>query len=312
MKFRTEIHLPPSAFPVSHSHKIMTMGSCFAENISGCLKQSGFRVDSNPFGILYNPASLAQSLYRLMDRKLFTEDEVFLSDGVYSSFWHHSRFSEENSESFLSEVNTRLQESSAFLREAKLLILTFGTSYVYRLKDSGQVVSNCHKLPADRFLHQRLSPEEITREWQQLIGDLRAFNPELRILFTISPIRHWKDGAHENQLSKSVLLLSADEIIRENAHCCFYFPSYELLLDDLRDYRFYAEDLLHPSDQAIEYIWEKFSACFFSSETQALIKEWESIQRDLNHKPFHPESETYLRFRENAEEREAAFRRRFA
>ena len=306
MKFRTEIHLPLSPFSISHSQKIMAMGSCFSENISGCLEKSGFRVDSNPFGIVYNPASLSQGLRRLMERKLFAEDEIFQKEGAYSSFWHNNRFSEENLQNFLSGINSRLEKSSVFLQEADLLILTFGTAYVYRLKDSDQVVSNCHKFPADRFLHQRLGIEEITTEWEMLVRDLKAINPELRILFTVSPIRHWKDGAHENQLSKSILLIAIDEIVKK-IDCCSYFPSYELLLDDLRDYRFYAEDLFHPSSQAVEYIWEKFSSCFFTSQTQELIKEWESIQRDLNHKPFRPDSEAYIEFRRRAEERERKF-----
>ncbi|MDL2323212.1 GSCFA domain-containing protein [Bacteroidales bacterium OttesenSCG-928-A17] len=307
MKFRTEIEVPTSPVRIAHSDKIQTLGSCFAENISGCLENSGFLVDSNPFGILYNPASLRRSLYRLIEETPFSKDEIFEDRGIFSSFWHHSCFSQEDPDRFLTGVNARLKESSRFLREAKILILTFGTSYVYRLKESGQVVSNCHKIPAERFIRERLRLEEIVAEWKILLDDLKTINPDLQILFTISPIRHWKDGAHENQLSKSILLLAVDEIIRENPHCS-YFPSYELLLDDLRDYRFYAEDLLHPSTQAIAYIWEKFSDAFFSTETKGLIKEWESIQRDLNHKPFHPDSEKYIEFRKKAEERLSSFR----
>lgn len=306
MKFRTEIHLSPSAFSISHSDRIMTMGSCFAESISAFLKKSGFIIDSNPFGIIYNPVSLLRSLQRLMEAKSFTTDDIFQQEGVYHSFWHHSRFSEADPGTFLSGINSRLKTSSAFLRTAKVLILTFGTAYVYRLIDSDQVVSNCHKLSADRFLHQRLRVEDVASDWKTLLSGIKAMNPELRILFTISPIRHWKDGAHENQLSKAILLLTIDEIIKENTDC-FYFPSYELLLDDLRDYRFYAEDLLHPSDKAIEYIWEKFSEVYFSSETQKLINEWKNIQRDLNHKPFHPDSESYREFRRKAEERLSSF-----
>ena len=310
MQFRTEIHIPPSDFRVSHTEKAMTIGSCFAENISGCMQRSGFNVDCNPFGIVYNPLSVSRSLYRLLRNEVFDLSDIFQEKGIYSSFWHHSRFSETDPDRFLSGINTCLNKSSAFLRSAKLLIVTFGTASVYFLKETGQPVSNCHKQPADRFIRRRLTCAEIVSDWQGLLTDLQTVNPELRVLFTVSPIRHWKDGAHENQLSKSTLLLAVDEIIRENSFCS-YFPSYELLLDDLRDYRFYADDLLHPSVQAIDYIWEKFSACFFTPETETVIREWESIQRDLNHKPFHPESEAYLHFYGKAKESERNFKERY-
>lgn len=310
MQFRTEIQLSPSAVRISHSEGIMTMGSCFAENISGCMERSGFIVATNPFGILYNPGSLAQSLQRLIEKQLFAESDVFYDRGIYSTFWHHSRFSKEDPDAFLFGINDCLEKSSLFLQEANILILTFGTSCIYRLKDSGQIVSNCHKQPADRFIRQRLNKYEIVSEWNKLFQDLHTFNPDLHIIFTVSPIRHWKDGAHENQLSKAILLLAVDEIIQSNQHCS-YFPSYELLLDDLRDYRFYAEDLLHPSSQAIEYIWGKFSDCYFDSDTKKAIKEWESIQQDLNHKPFHPDSESYKEFRRKAEEKLRLFQSKY-
>ena len=308
MKFRTEIHLPASPVSISHADKILTMGSCFAENISGCLEKSGFNVHCNPFGILYNPASVFQSLHRLIEEKPFTSDEIFREGDTYYTFWHHSCFSREEPESFLTEINTRLKESAEFLLQADVLIVTWGTAYVYSLKDNS-VLSNCHKQPAERFDRRRLCPEEIVLEWKSLLQLLRGFNPKLQILFTVSPVRHWKDGAHGNQLSKAILLLAADELIREDEHCT-YFPSYELLLDDLRDYRFYAKDMLHPSEQAIEYIWEKFSDCFFHEETRELIREWECIQRNLNHKPFHPESEAYKIFREKSEARKREFLRK--
>jgi GSCFA family. len=309
MQFRTEIQVKPSPRQISHSDKVLTMGSCFAENISECLGKAGFSVDTNPFGILYNPASLVQSIQRLIEERSFVKSEVFYAQGLYSTFWHHSRFSKDNLSIFLSEVNDRLKESSRFLREANILILTFGTAYVYHLKDSGQIVSNCHKQPADHFSRQRLTKEKIVSEWNKLLHGLHSINPNLHILFTVSPIRHWKDGAHKNQLNKAILLLAVEEIIQSNQHC-FYFPSYELLLDDLRDYRFYADDMLHPSPQAIEYIWSKFSSSFFSADTKDAIREWKCIQRDLDHKPFHPDSEAYKEFRRKAKEKEKSWQQK--
>jgi len=178
-----------------------------------------------------------------------------------------------------------MEQSLAFLRTADLLIITFGTAFVYRLQSTGEIVSNCHKLPAKLFTYRRLTIEEIVKEWNDLIARLQTLNSKLRILFTVSPIRHWKDGANGNQLSKSILLLAVEELLRDHSHC-FYFPAYELVLDDLRDYRFYAEDMLHPSSQAIDYVWEKFSEAWFDCETLEKAREFEKQNRSLNHIPL--------------------------
>ena len=285
MKFRTEIPIQSSDLKISHSDKIMMQGSCFAENISSKFTNAGFSIDLNPFGIAYNPLSLSHNLNRLLDNKLYTEDELFKDKDIYHSFSHHSRFSGTDRDEVLTKINSRLELSSTFLRTANLLIITFGTAYVYHLQSNGAVVSNCHKVPAKFFTYKRLTIEEIISEWNGLIVRLQMFNPSLKILFTVSPIRHWKDGAHENQLSKSILLLSIDELLRNHSHC-FYFPAYEILLDDLRDYRFYSEDMLHPSSQAIDYIWGKFSETCFDNETIKKAHEFEKIQKSLNHIPL--------------------------
>ena len=286
MKFRTEISVSSSDFKISHACKIAMQGSCFAENIGGKLLNAGFSTDVNPFGIAYNPMSLSKNLNRLLDNTPFHADELFKdNNAIYHSFSHHSRFSGPDPSEALEKINSRMNQSLDFLRTAGLLIVTFGTAFVYRLQSTGEVVSNCHKLPAKNFSYKRLTMDEITGEWNDLIVRLQAFNPSLRILFTVSPIRHWKDGAHENQLSKSVLLLSIDELLRNHASC-FYFPAYEIVLDDLRDYRFYAEDMLHPSSQAIDYVWEKFKAAWFDEETSKQTLEFEKIHRALNHVPI--------------------------
>jgi len=275
-------------------------GSCFAENMASKFMNAGFSIDLNPFGIAYNPLSLSQNLNRLLDNRPYGADELFNDNEIYHSFSHHSRFSGADPDEVLTKINSRMDQSSAFLRTAHLLIVTFGTAYVYRLQSNGNVVSNCHKLPAKFFTYKRLTINEIVKEWNGLIHRLQMLNPSLRILFTVSPIRHWKDGAHENQLSKSILLISIDELLR-NHSLCSYFPAYEILLDDLRDYRFYAEDMLHPSTQAIDYVWEKFTEAWFDKETLKKAYDFEKINQSLNHIPFQPESEAYKQFREKTE-----------
>jgi len=286
MKFRTEISVPAGNFKISHACKIAMQGSCFVENMADKLLNAGFSVDLNPFGIAYNPLSLSQNLNRLLDNNPFHAGELFKdNDNIYHSFSHHSRFSGIDPNEALEKINSGMSQSLGFLRTAGLLIVTFGTAFVYRLQSTGKVVSNCHKLPAKLFTYNRLSIEAIVGEWNDLIVRLQTFNPSLRIMFTVSPVRHWKNGAHENQLSKSILLLAIEEFLRIRPQC-FYFPAYEIVLDDLRDYRFYSEDMLHPSSQAIDYIWDKFKAAWFDDETLKKAHEFERINKALNHIPI--------------------------
>jgi len=285
MNFRTEISVPASDFKITHDCKIAMQGSCFAENMASKFLNAGFSIDVNPFGIAYNPSSLSQNLNRLLDGKPFAADELFKGNDLYHSFSHHSRFSGSCPNEVLAKINSAMEQSLIFLRTADWLIITFGTAFVYRLQSTGEVVSNCHKLPAKLFTYQRLTIEEIVKEWNDLINRLQMLNPSLRILFTVSPIRHWKNGAHGNQLSKAILLLAVEELLRNRSQG-FYFPAYELVLDDLRDYRFYAEDMLHPSSQAIDYIWEKFTETWFDDETLKKAREFEKHNKSLNHVPL--------------------------
>ena len=309
MKFRTEVIVPPAGFAIAHSDRVMMLGSCFVESISEKMLSANFRVDANPFGIVYNPVSVANGLHDLINNKTYTKDDLFLHQGVYHSFAHHSRFSNANEIVALEGINSRIKLSSEFLKEATILIVTFGTANTYRWLSSGGIVSNCHKLPAKQFQEERLSVNSIVEQWNELIKDLQRHAPGLRILFTVSPIRHWKDGAHENQLNKATLLLAVDELIKANDNCS-YFPSYEIMMDDLRDYRFYAEDMIHPSSQAVDYIWERFSDTYFNSTTKGFIKEWESIQKALSHRPFNPESKEHQAFLRELERRKEVLRNR--
>jgi len=285
MNFRTEINIPQYDCKIIHDYRIAMQGSCFAEDMASKFLNAGFTIDLTPFGIAYNPMSLSSNLKRLLENKPFRKNELIKENDIYHSFSHHSRFSGTDPNRVLSGINSRMELSSDFLKTADILIITFGTAYVYRLQSTGAVVSNCHKLPANLFTYKRLTIEEIIEEWNDLIVRLKKFNPSLRILFTVSPIRHLKDGAHENQLSKSILLLSVDELINNHSNC-FYFPAYEILLDDLRDYRFYNEDMLHPSYQAIDYVWGKFSETWFDETTVKKTREFEKVNKSLKHVPI--------------------------
>ena len=295
MNFRTQVVLPERATEIRHSERIMLFGSCFAENIGNLLVENKFSCDVNPFGILYNPLSVSQALRQILSGKRYEESDLFYSGGFWHSWMHHSDFSAPSPEEGLALINTRLAKANEELVKTNWLVVTFGTSYVYVHQETQKVVGNCHKQPEKTFKRFRLNVSTIVEEWQDVLSMLRERNPDLKVLFTVSPIRHEKDGMHGNQLSKATLLLAIDEICRLCPEC-HYFPSYEILLDELRDYRFYADDMLHPSRMAVEYIWECFSKCYFSAETKAVMKEWQEVRRGLEHKPYHPESEAYRTF----------------
>ncbi len=294
MEFRT-------AFPVKCGmslrcgERILTMGSCFADRFAQKLKDSGFRVEQNPFGTLYNPMSVVKNLERLWWRNQFHEEDLFEYEGLYGSLAHHTSFSGNDPEQVLENIQQRFQQASEALHAADCLILTFGTSWVYAFAETGKIVANCHKLPDYLFTRRRLEVNEIVEYYREFLGAVLEEKPDLRILMTVSPIRHFKDGVHENTLSKSVLHLAIDELELEFSQV-HYFPAYELLMDDLRDYRYYADDMLHPSEQAVRYVWEKFSEALFDKETLELASQLEQIHKAMEHRPFHPEDEAYLRF----------------
>ena len=296
MDLYTRISIPKAPFAFSYTEQTVLLGSCFAENIGKKLEENKFKTDLNPFGTLYNPSSIAEAIRMLLHPERFTGDDLFRHEGVYHSFSHHSRFSSPSETECLENINGRLFSSAEIIRKARRMIITLGTAWVYRLRSTGKIVSNCHKLPEKMFDRQMLPVDEITAEWKSLLLSLWEQNPELKILFTVSPIRHWKDGAHGNQLSKATLLLAVEQLQKDFPEQTAYFPAYEIMMDELRDYRFYADDMLHPSLQAVEYIWERFTETMLSRETQAILKEWKDIQKAINHKPFQPESEAYKHF----------------
>ncbi len=295
MELRTKVEIPKSPLHISHKSRIQMLGSCFIENIGKQLVDNKFNVDLNPFGVLYNPQSIAQAIRILIGNRKFTTEDIFQHKGLYHSFYHHSSFSDTDIDKCISKICNRTEESSDNLRQADVLIITFGTAYIFRHKELDMVVGNCHKLPASEFDRYRLTIDNIVEDWKMLIDQLREINPLLQIIFTVSPIRHLKDGAHDNQLSKLTLLMAIDELCNYDSGC-HYFPSYEIMLDELRDYRFYNEDMVHPSPLAIRYIWERFSETYISDEAHPIIEEWNKIYLALNHRPLNDQSDEYKHF----------------
>jgi hypothetical protein len=244
---------------------------------------------------LYNPLSIANALNQILEGKEYREEDLFFSGGLWHSWMHHSDFSAPSQEEALALVNSRLAKAKENLAKADWLVMTWGTAYVYIHQEMQKVVGNCHKQPDKTFRRLMLNAEAFVEECRGVLKKCREVNPNLKVLFTVSPIRHAKDGMHGNQLSKATLLLAIDEICRTCPNC-FYFPSYEIIMDELRDYRFYADDMIHLSSKAVEYIWECFCQCYFSKETQAVMKEWAEVKRALDHKPFRPNSAAYRDF----------------
>ncbi|HDZ41255.1 MAG TPA: GSCFA domain protein [Bacteroidetes bacterium] len=282
MKFRTEIDLKPSLLKVGYDTPVMLTGSCFAEEIGKHFCNGKMKALINPFGVLYNPLSTLRSLELIMDAEKFTGDDLYHFDNKYLSFYHDTSFSSRDSSESLKKINRSLADANRFLSGASFLFISFGTAWVYRWKEDNRVVANCHKIPAARFTRQLLKPEDIISGWLSLIEKLENFNTRLNIVFTVSPVRHLKDGAHGNQLSKSTLLLAIDRLMSLNNKLS-YFPSYEIMLDELRDYRFYGKDMVHPSETAVDYLWEKFKDYYFTDHTRTIYERLLKITEATKH-----------------------------
>lgn len=293
--FSTPIQIAKSKLQIEYTDKIISMGSCFAENIGNKLQKSFFDVAINPFGVLYNPLSITQNLEILLDEKLFLEDDLFQYQSLWRSFSHSTHFTSISPNETLDNINKSIKKGADYLKNGKVLLLTFGTAWIFEHKETSEIVANCHKLPAKNFNRRRLSVEEIVKSLQNIISKIRTINPTLEIVFSVSPIRHWKDGAHENSVSKSTLHLAVNRLVEE-IQATHYFPAYELMMDELRDYRFYAVDMLHPSESAIDYIWLRFSETYFSTTTFSIKKEMEQFYADLNHLPLHPDTNEFQQF----------------
>ena len=297
--FRTILPTESSPFQINHKSGVICMGSCFAEHIFERLRGVKFSAFLNPFGIIFNPISMAKSLEILLkENRLFEEKDLFQHLGGWHSFQHHGSFSNPSEELVLEKINNALLEARAFLKKAEYLILTFGTSNVFVSEKTGQVVANCHKVPQKYFIHKKLSSDEIILTLDDIFRKLTAAFPNLKIITTVSPVRHIRDGLVENKVSKAKLLVALDNLASLHSHLA-YFPSYEIMMDDLRDYRFYKKDLIHPNEMAVDYIWDFFSKTFFTEKTIELNAKLEKINMAKTHRPFHPESEEHLKFKKN-------------
>ena len=286
MKLITEVALPEYPFRLDHQKPVLMMGSCFTENIGKILEGNLFPVCINPFGTTYNPLSVKKNLEALMHKEAYGVQDLRQHDGLWFSFDHYTGFSSPDREEALENINSSFRNAKGFLKKAGVLILTWGTSWVYRYKETGQVVCNCHKIPAREFSRTRLSPKEIITAYEELLPQLFEFNNDVKIIHTVSPVRHWKDGAHGNQLSKAALLLAGDFLQEEFPDRFFYFPSYEIVMDELRDYRFYTKDMLHTNELATSYIWEKFKEVLLSEKSRQVIKDLESLFKLAGHRPM--------------------------
>ena len=295
MKFVTSVDIVPSIKKISYSDKILLLGSCFADNIGTKFGEYYFPTTVNPFGILYNPASIASALHTAQSPHHVSP--IIHHNGLWHSFSHHGSFSCANKEQLLNACEQTRAQLREALQHATTVIITFGTAWVYEYE--GQVVSNCHKIPANLFVRRRLTVDEIVSIWQPLLASM----PDKHWIFTVSPIRHIKDGLHDNQLSKAVLLQSIEQLSQLSIAHCSYFPSYEIMLDELRDYRFYADDMLHPSPVAVEYIWQRFVDAYMTADTQNEMRTLHQLWRDRHHRFLHPESQEAQLFAQRTKKR---------
>jgi len=309
MNFRTPIKTEKFKRQINHKTPVIMMGSCFTDNIGSRLRQYLFDVVINPFGVSYNPMSVKKSITQLISREKYKEDDLHFHNELWFSFDHYTKISATDKVEALHNINTEFQRAKEKLKSAGFLIITFGTAFAYRYKETGEIVCNCHKIPATRFERSMLSTKSIIGEYEELIKQLLKLNPELQLVFTVSPVRHLKDGLVENQRSKAALLLAANELVKLFPDSAHYFPSYEIMMDDLRDYRFYDADMVHPNAQAVDYIWERFLETAFSGEAQEIITKIDPLIKAKSHRPLHTDTEAFKKFNAKLRLKEAELKK---
>lgn len=295
MQFKTGISLPAYDYKVSQGNPIFSIGSCFAQIIGQKLADTKFKITSNPFGTIYNPLSILQ-LLNFSIEKNYPEDHSYLhNQGLFYNYYMHGDVSDLAREKLEEKIVNLINNTHQQLKASEWLLITLGSAYVYLREENKDVVANCHKVPARHFDRRILQVNEIFDAFSATLQKLKLFNPGIRIIITVSPVRHVRDGLPENSVSKATLRLVCQQLV-ENYSFIDYFPSFEFLIDDLRDYRFYADDLVHPSKMAEEYIWQHFQQRYMSEETRQLIKEWNKIQQAVQHRPYHPHSIQHQQF----------------
>lgn len=298
MPFTTQIPIPAGDHPIDYNSRVLCLGSCFAVNIGQKFNYFKFRNSTNPFGILFHPKALERFISFAVNKKEFTENDIFYHNERWHCFDAHSDLSHPEKDVLIERLNTASASAHAEIKAATHLIITLGTAWVYRSIQTGELVANCHKVPQKEFTKELLTVDAIKQNLENILSLLEQVNPNLKIIFTVSPVRHIKDGFTENQWSKSNLIAALHETLSivNNQLSTSYFPSYEIMMDELRDYRFYAEDMIHPNQTAINYIWERFTQAWITPETQQTMQEMDNIQRGLQHRPFNPGSHQHLTF----------------
>jgi hypothetical protein len=295
MQFRAEFTPKPFVQKIKHTDTILLVGSCFTENMATKLAHHKFTVEENPNGILFNPVSIAKAIEGYIDNKQFSENDLFAANDLWNSWEHHTRFSAVNKQDCLAGINKSQQQAHEFLKHADWVFITLGSAFVY--KHSGNVVANCHKIPTDKFEKKLLSVDEVVATLDTLMHRIKNFNAKAKIIFTISPVRHLRDGFVENNRSKATLIQAVHHMV-DKFEGLFYFPAYELIIDDLRDYRFFAEDLAHPNYAATNYVWEKLKPCCIDEASLQIMEKINEINAAMAHKPFNETSAAHLAFKQ--------------
>lgn len=317
MEFRTKIPIKEAEPKIDYESKIFLIGSCFVENIGKKLDFYKLQNFQNPFGILFHPLAIEKFFKKLSQNELYTEKDIFQHQERWHCFDAHSSLSNPDAEVLLKNLNSALKKSSEFLQQSSHMVITLGTAWSYYHLESEQSVANCHKVPQKQFRKELQSVEEIEVSLSNIVLFVKEINPTITVIFTVSPVRHLKDGFVENQRSKAHLITAIHNLLenrKSNLPLGFkgnYFPSYELMMDELRDYRFYGEDMLHPSQTAINYIWKRFTEAWFSEASLSVLNEVENIQKGLAHRPFNPNSEAHLRFLEKLKSQILALKKQY-
>lgn len=296
--------------PIRHRQPILLMGSCFSEHIGEKLRAGKFQVLENPHGILFNPISIATAIRAYIEKRVYTQEELFELNETWHSWDHHSRFSAADPKAAIEKINNAVTGAHDFLQKTEWVIITLGSAFSYELVENNQPVANCHKAPANIFRRKLLSVEDVLAAMDNTIHRLRFFNRNIKVIFTISPVRHLREGMVENNRSKAVLIQAVHHLV-DKFEGLYYFPAYELVIDDLRDYRFYAEDMVHPNYQATGYVWEKLAESCFDEETRALLDELRKTDLAFRHRPFNPETLQHKKFLHDQLIRTAALQKKY-
>ncbi|MDG5492720.1 GSCFA domain-containing protein [Psychroserpens sp. SPM9] len=312
MNFQTKIPLQPQQFnPIDYNSKVLLLGSCFSENIGEKFAYYKFQQYQNPFGILFHPLAIETLITHAVNEKRYNKNELFFHNEQWHCFEAHSRLSHVSEDQLLNNLNTEIATTHQFLKEASHIIITLGTAWAYRFIENDRLVANCHKMPQKKFLKELLSVTQITESLEAIISLIRSVNPEASFIFTVSPVRHIKDGFVENTLSKSHLIAAIHQLVapRNGRH---YFPSYEIMMDELRDYRFYKDDLVHPNTLAVNYIWSSFKKVWIDQDAEQTMMAVDEIQKGLAHRPFNSKSEAHLNFLQQLEHKKSLVNTRFS